>query len=45
MLGPDTKSICVSTHIDDRGDEMFDIEEIQERRWYSLTIKQFKKQV
>ena len=45
LLGPDTKSICVSTQIDNRGGEMFDIDGIQEGRWYSVTIKQFEEEV
>ena len=40
LLGPDS-SVCVSTQIDNRGDKMFDIEGIQETRWYRVTIKQF----
>ena len=45
LLGPDTKSICVSTQIDNQGGEMFDIDGIQEGRWYSVTIKQFMEEV
>ena len=45
FLGPYSQSICISINIDKEGGTMFDIDGIQEGRWYTVNIKQILEEV